>query len=289
MSIAVIIPAYNAEAYITRCIESCILQRELSEIIIIDDGSSDDTCGLVSGLQRADKRIRLLRHKDGVHLGRSATRNLGIIEAQSEWITFCDADDYYLEDRFKAFKSTDTSYVDGIYEAVHSHYEDPGLKSTINAITRLTSHVDSADLQDYLIRHSEERISIIGLIVRKSVLDQVGLFDTDLEVGEDTDLIWRLAGASQLIGIPSSASVVIRSVHPGNTFQKHNQRYRDQMKYYTKWKSLIPTLNVSAIAKTRITHAERYYRYRVACEQSPLILRPLVSLKYHVQRAVSKL
>ena len=86
--LSVIIPMYNAKAYIKRCIDSILNQGfEGLEIIAVDDGSTDATCSVIQGY--ADERIRLVRQeKKGV----SAARNAGLDLAQGTYVVFADAD-----------------------------------------------------------------------------------------------------------------------------------------------------------------------------------------------------
>lgn len=102
MKYSVIIPAYNASATINRCIDSILTQPYTDyEIIIIDDGSKDDTWSIlqkfVAGNGQPESRIRIFHKPNG---GVSSARNLGLDNAQGEWITFVDADDYLEQDYF---------------------------------------------------------------------------------------------------------------------------------------------------------------------------------------------
>lgn len=90
--ISVIVPVYNAEKYIGRCIES-ILNQTLTdlELILIDDGSPDN-CGVICDAYAVkDNRVRVFHQENR---GVSAARNIGIDNAQGEYITFVDSDDY---------------------------------------------------------------------------------------------------------------------------------------------------------------------------------------------------
>ena len=92
--ISVIVPVYNAERYLADCLESLIRQthREL-EILVIDDGSTDGSAALCERFAGQDGRIRLLRKENS---GVSSARNLGLDEAQGEYVAFVDADDWIL-------------------------------------------------------------------------------------------------------------------------------------------------------------------------------------------------
>lgn len=97
--VSVIIPIYNAERYLKECLESVINQtyRNL-DILLIDDGSKDQSLNICREYQEKDGRIRVVsKNNEGV----SATRNRGIKEARGKWISFVDADDIIAEDYVK--------------------------------------------------------------------------------------------------------------------------------------------------------------------------------------------
>jgi glycosyltransferase involved in cell wall biosynthesis len=98
MSISVIIPTYNRARLLPRAVGSIPRQAE-TEIIIIDDGSTDDTWQVIEQLRTADPRIRTLRfsHNRGVN----AARNAGIAQASGEWVSMLDSDDEYIEGGFE--------------------------------------------------------------------------------------------------------------------------------------------------------------------------------------------
>lgn len=89
--VSIIVPAYNAEKYISRCIESILSQSyENIELIIINDGSSDDTGKIIEKYSSVDDRIRIFNVPNG---GVSCARNIGILQAQGKYCQFVDADD----------------------------------------------------------------------------------------------------------------------------------------------------------------------------------------------------
>ena len=90
---SVIMPAYNSSQHISAAVESVLLQNEKDfELIIIDDGSSDDTYEIACGLANNDSRISVKKLK---HIGVSNARNHGFDMAKGEYILFIDADDYW--------------------------------------------------------------------------------------------------------------------------------------------------------------------------------------------------
>ena len=97
--ISVIIPAYNAEATITRCINS--IQRQTYsnlEIIVVNDGSEDNTEKIVDAIHALDSRVKLISIPNG---GVSHARNIGIDNSTGDYITFVDADDYIDHDMYE--------------------------------------------------------------------------------------------------------------------------------------------------------------------------------------------
>lgn len=91
--VSIIIPVYNGEKYIRRCIESCI-EQELSqlEIFIINDGSTDKSLSIIQEYAILDSRIKIFNKKNE---GCSVARNIGIDNAAGEYICFMDSDDFY--------------------------------------------------------------------------------------------------------------------------------------------------------------------------------------------------
>ena len=96
MLISVIIPVYNGEKDLPHCLNSILKQEnQLFEVIVINDGSTDNTKDICEHYAQKDSRIRLFHKPNG---GVSSARNWGIKHAKGEWITFIDCDDYIEKD-----------------------------------------------------------------------------------------------------------------------------------------------------------------------------------------------
>lgn len=253
-SLAVIIPFYNEIEYLERCLSSCVTQKEINEIILIDDGSTDGSESIIEKFE--DDRIILLQH--GMNLGRAQARNTGIKHAQSKWITFCDADDFYMEDRFSAFANATLSF-NIYYDPVYSEFA-PGLKFSKKE-KWTTIKRKPKDLQSYLIKNREERLSLIGIIVTKDILIKSGMFDPQFTTGEDTDLIWRIAPKCKLLlNNDFSRPRVIRYVHEHNSYRDVSTTNANRLKFYTAWAKRLDKLIISNKAKQRITDSYHYYQ-----------------------------
>lgn len=102
--ISVIIPVYNVEKFLTRCIESVLAQSYRNiEILLIDDGSTDGSPDLCHKYEQIDSRIRVITKKNG---GLSDARNVGIDNCHGEYITFVDSDDYIASDFIETLYKT---------------------------------------------------------------------------------------------------------------------------------------------------------------------------------------
>ena len=90
--ISVIVPVYKAESYLDRCVESIVNQTYKNlEIILVDDGSPDNSPKMCDDWAKKDERIKVIHKKNG---GVSSARNAGINEATGEFVQFVDSDDY---------------------------------------------------------------------------------------------------------------------------------------------------------------------------------------------------
>ncbi len=98
-AVSVVIPVYNAERALARCIRSLLDQTLPNiELIFVDDGSTDGSCSVIEKFRYYDERIRLFRQRNG---GVSEARNTGLQHARGEYIGFVDADDYVEKDMFQ--------------------------------------------------------------------------------------------------------------------------------------------------------------------------------------------
>ncbi len=94
--ISVIVPVYNVEKYIEKCILSLVEQTyEKYEVIIVDDGSLDSSIAIAKAVIQSDKRFKIVTQKNG---GLSSARNFGVKQSKGDYISFLDSDDYFSPD-----------------------------------------------------------------------------------------------------------------------------------------------------------------------------------------------
>ena len=109
MQISIITASYNYEEYIKETIESVIAQTYTDwEMVIVDDGSKDNSVEVIKSYCEQDSRIKLYQHENGENKGLIETVKLGIEKAQNEWIVFLESDDTitpdYLETKLEIIK-----------------------------------------------------------------------------------------------------------------------------------------------------------------------------------------
>lgn len=183
--ISIIIPIYNGENYIERCVDSFFNQNyENFELILIDDGSSDNSFSICKSMQKRDDRIHVFQ---GNHSGVSAARNIGLEKANGDIIGFCDADDFVSENTFNMIVTTMTSQnidiiVCGLYKLL---YRDDQLeirqKITVTKERKLTA----GELIENLFYNDAIMGSVWNKFFCKKILKGLR-FDERLSYCEDT-------------------------------------------------------------------------------------------------------
>ncbi|NEW78266.1 MAG: glycosyltransferase family 2 protein [Gelidibacter sp.] len=225
-TLSVIIPVYNGERFIEKAIVSALQQLEVTEVVVVNDGSTDSTQEIIEKLQTQNPRIKIYHHKNSFNKGRSASRNLGIKKANEKYIAFLDADDFYLKNRFtndvKIFKENKDA--DGVYNAVDFHFyrESTPLEKQKLTLNTLTQVINPEKLFEALISGKYGHFQIDGLTVKKEVFGEVGYFNESLIVAEDTELIFKMALKCILMPGILNNPVAKRGIHNDNVFNKRD-------------------------------------------------------------------
>lgn len=199
--VSVIIPAYNAEQFIARTLESVLAQTYRNiEVLVIDDGSQDDTAAIVSRYKQQDDRVKLLYQ---VNSGVAAARNLAIQSARGEFIAPIDADDIWSPDaiaklvlRFQQSRSdvgvvyTWSLDIDG-QEQPTGGFHAAAIAGNVYKTMICHNFLGNAS----------------STLIRRSCLDQVGGYDSQLRAQqaqgcEDWDLYLRLAAKYPFAVVP---------------------------------------------------------------------------------------
>ena len=182
--ISVVIPAYKRGHVIERAVRSVLEQTHQDfEILVVDDGSKDDTKSVVASLAKDDSRIHYFCHD--TNRGAQAARNTGIKAAQGEWIVFLDSDDYFtlnsLEIRMLAAQREEVKVINSQCIVLK---EDES--RTVYGTPPLNGYIYRNLLHYYGPLFS-------GLLIAKEALEKVGYLDEQIISYQDWDTVIRLA------------------------------------------------------------------------------------------------
>jgi glycosyltransferase involved in cell wall biosynthesis len=198
--VSVVIPAHNAAWCIERAVDSVLAQTTPPfELIVVNDGSTDGTKRVVEDY---GDHLVLLNKPNG---GPSSARNAGILQSQGEWIAFLDADDHWLPEKLErqvariaaypsfGFCSTRT-LVEGPEGEALGCWQCPTVRtSALHSIFETTAAVAGSGS---------------GVLARRDLLVEAGLFDETLQGLEDTDMWMRLAAISGYVCIDEPLTVI---------------------------------------------------------------------------------
>lgn len=181
---SIIVPTYNRAALIGKTIDSILAQSFGDfELIIVDDGSKDDTERVVAGFK--DTRIRFFKKENGE---RGAARNWGIRQAEGTYVTFIDSDDLLYPYAFEQARSMLQEY--GHPDCYAQAYEvvEAGSGKVLQQATRLEGKTVNTEIVN------GNFLGCIGVFVRRSILEQIGFEEDRMFAGTEDWLLWlRLA------------------------------------------------------------------------------------------------
>lgn len=177
--ISVIIPIFNAENYIHRCIDSILAQSYVDfELLLIDDGSTDSSGSICNEYALADNRVRVFHKENG---GVSSARNMGLQYAHGEWITFVDSDDWIEKD---ALYNLYGNIVDSDLVIASFVYEKTS-KRVIEKLTPNTVDISFENLS-YILMSGAFMVPYCKLY-RKDIIEKQKIrFDENVHSGEDS-------------------------------------------------------------------------------------------------------
>lgn len=178
---SVIVPVYNCQNVLDRCLDSITSQIETNiEVIVVDDGSVDNSWQKMKQYADKDKRIKIFRQENK---GVSAARNYALDKAKGDYITFVDADDYL-----------EKNYISELYGAICEYNADISLcafvrESIDGKIISEQKEKDNVPVcfsvhKGYSYQSGTAQTGIAGALYKKEVLQEIRFLD-DLYVGED--------------------------------------------------------------------------------------------------------
>jgi glycosyltransferase involved in cell wall biosynthesis len=210
--VSVIVPCFNDEEYIADCLTSiCEQDYPEIEIIVVDDGSSDRSAQIVRGFEG----VRLIEQENQ---GPAAARNVGIRAAQGDLIAFCDADDAWLHGKLSQQVAClhenpiySVCFSDCFHWIANENGEYP-LRESFPVAKELEKDLDpqrSGNVFPRILLSFDYWTG--GALLRREVLNDIGLFDESMHIGEDIDLWSRIARRYLVAFIPGRTTLYRRN------------------------------------------------------------------------------
>lgn len=239
MKLSIVIPAYNAEKTISRCLDSVLAQNYFDyEVIVVNDGSTDNTDKICAKYIENDEKVRLISQKNK---GVSAARNTGISEANGEYILFIDADDYIENNTFGFLLGGIEDKHDGALfgynllgignwgsdiDVLRRMIEKNG--NDISA-SNILEHVLTINPDEELLGYSVRYLYKREIIKRNSIK-----FDTSLRISEDYKFIVEYLRHSKLIYVLDK-KLYNYDVNEFSSTSKYIPSLNDDMNSVNEW------------------------------------------------------
>ena len=222
--VSIVINCYNGEKYLRKSIESILDQSYKNlELIFWDNHSTDQTRNIIKSYD--DSRIKYFFSQN--HTTLYQARNLALKECKGDFVSFLDADDYYLKDKIaKQLLYFKDEKVGVIYSNYYRYYEDIKKKKLLT-----NKMLPSGNLTQYILEESQ--ISFMTVIVRKKSLDSLEFnFDPKYSIIGDYDLLYRLSFNWDFYYI--NEPLAVYRIHDEN-FSKNSILFIDELKdWYNK-------------------------------------------------------
>lgn len=284
--ISVVVTAYNVSLYIERCVKSILNQTYSDlELIVVDDGSTDNTKQICDELARQDKRLIVVHQKNS---GNANARNTGIRTSKGEFITFVDGDDYV--------KSN-------MYESMLKEMVNPDVSIVVCGIERTnvdgTIQIAKVDkncrlskeeaLLDFFSWKGSVGPSACNKVFRRNMFEKIRFNDNVIH--EDTDVMPKLIDAATCVAVVNQAYYCYikrsNSASTSKEFSLRGYHILDSMKEYRnmckqKYASILPEFDFYEL----ITTYEMYLNL-MGCIDSKKYKKQAISLRYHMAKGVA--
>ena len=226
--VSVIIPVYNVVEYINQAVLSAIDLPEVAEIILVEDGSPDESLAVCRSLEQQFEKIRCFQHPNGKNRGISASRNLGIGKAVYPYVAFLDADDWYLPHRFIKDKVIfeKISFADAAYSCaiLEEHLGNNDRRYGIRSDPGFAFKEGDLPYDFYKKKMKLNRVLFHTntVTLKREFLIKDKTFDERLRLHEDTELWNRLIRRGTFIASEWEAPVSVIRRHGKNNITSRN-------------------------------------------------------------------
>lgn len=286
--LSIIVPIYNVEKYLTKCIESLIGQTLNDiEIILVNDGSPDACGQICDDYARKDARIKVIHQQNS---GVSAARNAGLDAAKGDYIGFCDPDDFACPEMFQSLLTAMEHYNVDMAACGYDYFDEDYLRDDMRAYRcredeLMSREVIFSRLADMppTIRHG-----VVTKLFRKSIIGDLR-FDSKLHSSEDAefllDYLARVRSAvfvhkplyNNLVRQGSATHGALNIARLNDSFKVHDRMYRDTI-------SEFPDLKSKAIAFLLDVCTLKYNEAKARGDSSPEAKSCLRHMRRYIRR-----
>lgn len=225
--ISVIVPVYNAEKTLHRCVDSILAQTFTDfELLLINDGSTDGSGRVCDEYAAKDARIRVFHKENG---GVSSARNVGLDEARGEWIAFCDSDDEFLSNALIILSSKIDERIDFISTGYLRYAPNGDLEVNTSAYGKSEQILDARAIIEKMYQDSFYQFYVVTKMFRKEVVDKAHLrFDERVYFSEDKLFIVQYICAMQRKSYYTVIPIYIYSMNNSGAMQTFGQYYNEK-------------------------------------------------------------
>lgn len=231
VKVSVIVPVYNAEDTLKKCIDSILSQTyQIYELILVDDGSVDNSRMILEDYKIKDSRVVLISQSNK---GVSAARNRGIENSQGEWITFVDADDYLSEDCLEsAVHAVCRTGCDMLFWNRKDIYQDRIEEKRVFCDESTEGIYHSRELIQKVFYNSEGNVELCSaccrLFKRNIIMKNQLRFSEDLHQGEDMVFMTDYFMAVQKV-LRSDSFTYYRTMRDNSAMHQYNPEIKKYM------------------------------------------------------------
>lgn len=248
--VSVIVPVYNAQKYLPESIRSILAQTYTDyELIIVDDGSTDQSVSVIKNFQKKHPdKITLIQKENG---GPASARNVGIKAAAGEYIAFNDADDLWLRSKLQrqlAFFEVQSPEV-GIVYTERLNFDHEGLY----LVSKHRQKFAKGSIYRELLKSNF--IPNNSVMVRRKCFDVVGLFDESLGIIEDYDMWLRIALKYQISFLPEVLSLY--RLHPEGRSKNYEITLKRNIRVIRKQYAMLGDATVKITKEIRSALSQR--------------------------------
>ena len=228
-SISVIVPVYNAEKYLDKCVESLLSQSFADfELLLVNDGSTDNSGKLCDEYAKKDRRIKVFHKENG---GVSSARNVALDHANGQWIAFVDSDDWVSENYLKDLHFAVVGEKKGLIFQGFSYYKNGKITES------LEWEDETIQKEDVIKLFEEKKIRKYGYSCSKlynmAVIKEYNLrFDETLKIAEDLMFLLSYLPHIDYVRFISGANYFYRSVV--DSLSKKHFSYQSMYEVYEK-------------------------------------------------------